>query len=142
MPCQTACTACHTGSLAATALQHLAQRTLRATCVAKLQRQDKNPSRTRWANSPRAVNAFDGVISVRSGHAPQGSDTAAPAEHTLRLTAERQRRPQGCVDKSPTERDLTRPFSVACWPRTPARATRDASQRTRRDAPYKLGSLT
>jgi hypothetical protein len=142
VPCQTACIACHTGSLATTALQKLVQRTVRATGVAKLQRQDKNPSRTRWANSSRAVNAFGGVICVRSGHGPRVSGAAAPAEHTLRLTAERQRRPQGCVDKSPTEWDLTRAFSVACRPRTLARATRDASQRTRRDAPYKLGSLT
>lgn len=142
MPCQTVGIACHTGSLVATALQNLVPPTVRAAGVAKLQRPDKNPRRTSWANSSRTVNAFGGVICVQSGHGLRVSGTATPPEHTLRLTAERQRKLQGCVDKSPTEWDLTRAFSIACWPRTLARATRDASQHTRHHAPYKLGSLT
>lgn len=123
-------------------LQNLLQRTARVTGVARPRKQVEKPSRTGWANSPRAVNAFGRVICVRSGHGPWVGSAAALAEHTLRLIAEPQRRPQECVDKSPTEWDRTRAFAVACRPRTLARATRDASLRARRDAPYKLGSLT
>lgn len=141
MPCQTDSITCHRKSLAATVLQNLVQRTARAIGVAQLQRADKNLSRARCANSSHAVNAFGGVICVRSGHVPRVTGAAAAVEPALRLTAKRERRLEAGVDKSPTEPRLTRVFSVACRPRTPTGADRAANQRTQGDAPHKLGSL-